>query len=322
MRKHIGVIVLAVTIVLILLLYMIAFSVRWQEKGLVINLGGQISREVDEAGLHWKWPFYQKVVQFDGRIRTLQQKPMTIGAEGKQTIIASVYVNWRIADARKFFESFSKEGTRSKDVIAYAEKILQGWIKADATSVFGDYNLAKLVTLDPTQFKLVELERGSATKEGMLQKLRAQASVEGGYGIEILDLGIRKLGIPDNITKDVFQRMKAEREAEVSRLVSEGDRDAEILIADAQSKAAIMETTAQAKAKDIRGKGDAQAAEFYKKFLDNAALANFLRRLETLRKTLSDRTTLILDSKSPPYNMITRGADLQNYGADGTEEKK
>lgn len=310
MRKHIGVVVLGATIFVVLLLYMIAFSVRWQEKALVINLGGQISREVDEPGLHWKWPFYQKVVQFDGRIRTLQQQPTEIGAAGKQAIIASVYVNWKIVDARKFFESFSKEGTDSKSVVSYAEEVMDGWIKAEATNVFGEYGLSKLVTLDADQFKLEELERGSATKPGMLQKLCERASSEGGYGIEILDLGIRKLGIPDNVTKDVFARMVAERNKEVRGLKAEGKRDADSLISEAESKARIMVTKAEAKAKEIEGMGDAEAAKHYKKFLDHAALANFLRRLETLKTTLSDRTTLILDSKSPPYELIMKGMNL------------
>lgn len=328
MRKHIVVIVLASVIVVILLLFGIGFSVRSEAKALVINPGGQISREVNESGLHWKWPGFQRVVQFDGRIRTLQQQPMTIGAEGKQTIIASFYVNWRITDARTFFERFSKEGTDAKSVIAYAEKMMQGWIKADATSVFGDYSLSKLVTLDANQFKLEELERGSATNPGILQKLREKVSPEDkvadkdqkGYGIEILDLGIRKLGIPDNITKDVFTRMKAERDREVNRLVAEGDSYAVSLKGDAKSKATIMKAEAQAKAKDIKGQGDAKAAEQYKKFLDHAALANFLRRLETLRTTLSDRTTIILDSKSPPYQLLTTGTELLIDKEAGSEE--
>lgn len=307
MRKHIGVIVLGMTIFVVLLLYMTAFSVRWQEKALVINMGGQISREVDDPGLHWKWPFYQSVVKFDGRIRTLQQQPTMFGAEGKQTLIASAYINWQIVDARKFFESFSEEGTDSESIILYAEKTMDGWIQAEASNLLGDYDLSKLVTLNADQFKLEELERGSDTKPGMLQNLRTKASAEGGYGITILDLGIRKLGIPNNITKDVFNRMIAEREKEVLKLEEEGKRDAQYLISEAERKAKDLITTAKAREKDIKGQGDAKAAEEYKKFLDHALVANFLRRLETLKKTLSDRTTIILDSQSPPYELITKG---------------
>ncbi len=103
MRKHIVVIALGVTIVTILLLYMMTFTVRWQEKLLVLTFD-KISREVDEAGLHWKVPMFQKAVKFDTRIRTLQQQSTEIETRDKQTIIVSVYVNWRISEARPFFE--------------------------------------------------------------------------------------------------------------------------------------------------------------------------------------------------------------------------
>ena len=309
MRKHIVVIALGVTIVTILLLYMMTFTVRWQEKLLVLTFD-KISREVDEAGLHWKVPMFQKAVKFDTRIRTLQQQSTEIETRDKQTIIVSVYVNWRISEARPFFERCSEEGTDSASVIAYAEDLMQGWIN-DAANAFAEYDLSELITVDASRFQLASLETNpSSAAGGLLERIQLKASAEGGYGIEILDLGIRKLGIPDNVTTSVNMRMQSDRQKEVRRLLSEGKGEAASIEGDAKSKATILLAEAQAKAKDIKGRGDAEAAKHYKKFLENAKLANFLRRLETLRTTLSDRTTLILDSKSPPYQLLTTGADL------------
>ncbi|MBN1845480.1 MAG: protease modulator HflC [Sedimentisphaerales bacterium] len=310
MKKHVGVIGLGLSIVTILLLYMITFTVRWQEKVLVLTFD-KISREVDQAGLHWKWPVFQKAVHFDTRIRTLQQQPTEMETRDKQTIIVSVYLNWRISAPRTFYERFRQEGSDPQTVIAKAEETMQGWI-ADASNVIAEYSLGELVSLDESRFKLVHLETGAPGQAGgMLQRIRDKAAYGGGYGIEILDLGIRKLGVPDDVTKSVFERMREERQAVVRTLLAEGKSQAASIRGDAERDATVLMAQAQAQAKEVMGQGDAEAADYYKAFLKHPKLANFLRRLETLRQTLSQRTTIVLDRQSPPYYLLSRGPQLE-----------
>ena len=128
--------------------------------------------------------------------------------------------------------------------------------------------------------------------------------------MEIVDLGIRQLGVPGPVTESVFNRMKEEREAVVRTLQADGQSQADSIIGQAKGQATRIKAEAEAKARAIEGQGDAEAAQYYAAFLENPALANFLRRLETLRKTLSERTTLVLDSETPPYNLLTVGPDL------------
>jgi len=305
-KKHIGSIVIALLIVGILLLYMVTFTVRWQEKALVLTFG-KISRQETKAGLKWKWPYpIQSVVKFDGRIRTLDQQTAQTQTRDKTNVVSTVYINWKIVEPKLFYERFRKGGTSGDDVVYEAEKTLRGWL-AGSANIITEYNLGELVTEDAEKFKLPELEKGKPGQPGgMLAYLVDKVGADGGSGIKIVDLGIKRLGVPDFVSGKVFERMKADREAVVVTLLSEGASEAESIKGKADGQAKEIEAEAKAEAKNIMGKGDAEAAQYYAVFLDNPQLANYLRKLETLRKTLNKRTTVILDSESAPYNLLQK----------------
>jgi len=317
-KKHIGVILVGCGLIAVLVLYMVSFTVRWQEKALVLTFG-KITRQVEKPGFQWIWP-WQSVVKFDCRLRTLEQQFNQTQTRDKQNLIVSVYVNWRISDPQRFYERFRVGDTTSaEDIILHAEKIMRSSWLAPTSNMFAEYNFSELITLDPAKFKLKALEKGiegDTNSNSMLARVRKEAQPEeedkdgkSGYGVEIVDLGIRRLGVPDRVTESVFNRMRADREAEVGKLMSEGSSVATIKIGAAKSQADIRMAEAQAEEKRIKGEGDAEAAGYYASFLNNPELANFLRRLETLRKTLSKRTTIVLDSKSPPYELLLTGPE-------------
>lgn len=318
MKRYVSYITVAAVLVAILALYMVTFTVRWKEKALVLSFG-KIVKPVNEAGLHWKWP-WQTAVKFDGRIRTLQRQDTQTATRDAQNIIVTAYVNWRIKDAEVFYTRFRKSGiTESEDIIAAAEKIMRdSWI-ADALNVFTEYNFSELVTLDADRFKLQTLERGAEQQVGgMLVRLREEARAGEGYGVEIIDVGIRRLGVPESTTEKVFERMKEDRNKEITALVSDGQRQAKTIIGAAEAEATIIEAKAETEAKNIKGQGDAAAAAHYSVFLTHPELANFLRRLETLRTTLGERTTIVINSDSPPYDLLNKGPNIgkSNSGQD------
>ncbi len=300
MKKHFGIVLIASIIVSILLLYLVTYTVNYQETALLLKFG-EIEKAVVEPGLQFKWPNpINKVVKFDTRVRTLAMANYQTQTRDKQNVIVSVYVNWRIADAKAFYSKYRSGNT---DIIYNAEEKLQEIWKDRTYNLFAEYNFGELITLDKEKFKLFDLERGS---DSMLSRVRA-AMQEDNYGVEIVDVGISRLGVPDNVTESVFERMSADRQAVVTELMSQGDKYAKTMTGDAESKATIIKATAEAEAKSIRGEGDALAAESYSTFLKNPELANFLRRLETLRNTLNSRTTIILDKSTPPYQLMIDG---------------
>ena len=313
MKKHIGVIIIGIAIVVILVLYAVSFTVRWQEKALVLTFG-KISRVEVEPGLKWKWP-WQKVVAFDGRISTYQQKGTQTQTSDQQNIIVGLYLNWRIAQPDAFYQRFRSAGVRAgPDVVANAEKTIDTWI-SQAANVFARYDLDELVTVNAEKFKLADIEKG------MQAQIAAQAGSEGGYGVEVIDLGISRLGVPDSVSKSVFDRMVADREAEVARLESDGKRRAESITSKAEAEAMKIVAEAQAMAREIEGQGDAMAAESYPEFLADADLANFLRKLATLRKTLSKRTTVVIDADTAPYGLLKEGPEILQGGTSAGQAK-
>ena len=318
MRRHVTAIVAGLLIAAVLLLYRVTYTVRWQEQALVVTFG-QISRQVEAPGLHGRWP-WQDVVTFDGRIKVLQQQLTQTQTSDQTNLVVSAYVNWRVADARTFYARFRK-GSRSSsvEVVTEAEKTLRGWI-ADAGNIFAEYPLEALVTLEAGQSKLAELEKGADGQGGMLRRLREKAAASGGYGVQILDVGIWRLGVPDDVTAKIFERIRQDRQAVATALEAEGTSAAESLKGEARSQATIIKAEAEAKAKAIMGEGDAAAAAYYQRFLEHPELAQFLRRLETLRKTLSERTTIVLDSQTAPYGLLTQGPRLGESGASGGQE--
>jgi membrane protease subunit HflC len=308
-KKYISYIAVAVVLFTILVLYMVTFTVQWKEKALVMTYG-EIKGEAADPGLHWKWP-WQEVEKFDGRIRTLQYKPEQMITRDEQSIIITVYVNWRINDARSFYKSFLVGGASgSEEVIFEAEERLRGWVSS-AKNIFAEYNLGQMITLDTVSFQLDTLERGQdGQQDSLLKRLRESVATGGNYGIEIIDVGLRQFGVPDEVTPQVFERIKKGREAIVASSVSEGNSLAKSIMGEAESEATKIVAGAQARAKSIKGEGDAEAAEYYAEFLAHPELANFLRRLETLRITLSERATIVIDSDSPPYNLLKKGPQI------------
>ncbi len=117
-------------------------------------------------------------------------------------------------------------------------------------------------------------------------------------------LGIKKLGLPETVTQSVFERMTSERQVLVSKSQFEGEAEAQKIRSEADRKAAEMLSEAESKATQIRATGEAQAAESLKVFQQNPELANFIFRLNALEGTLKDRSTLILDQQTAPFDLL------------------
>ncbi len=314
MKKHVVIIVIALALVVVLGLYAVTFTVRWQEQALVLHFGRidrLINAEGNEAGLHWRLPYpVETAVRFDTRIRTLIRPATETRTRDQQNIIVTLYMNWRISDARQFYSAFHKAGYQEADVVMEAEKTLLNFM-GEAGNVFTEYEFNQLVTLDPDRFKLADLEQDAPG--GMLRKIKdlVASKKEGeGFGVEIINVGIKKLGVPDSVTEKVFARMASERQKEITKLLQEGESQKNTIISEAQSQATMIKATATAEARDIRGQGDAEAAQFYADLLKQPQLAGFLRKLETLKATLNDRTTIVIDSRTAPFKMLLDGPDF------------
>src|SRR5207245_2485795 len=156
------------------------------------------------------------------------------------------------------------------------------------TDVTGKHRLSDFVSASAQGAKFTAIEGE------MLAALQSQVRTNN-YGLEIEFLGIKRLGLPESVTSDVFEQMKKEREVLFSRLQAEGEAEAAIIRSDADRKASEMLSDAEGQATRIRGKGDAEAANSLAEFNKNPELANFIFDLNALQDSLKERSILIVD---------------------------
>src|SRR5262249_54905131 len=156
--------------------------------------------------------------------------------------------------------------------------------------------LVDFLSPDAEGNKFVDIEKE------FLTVVQSQVSLNN-YGLKIDFLGIKRLGLPQNVTASVFERMQAERKRLADKSQYEGEAEAQTIRAEAERKAAVVRADASAQATAIRGKGEAEAAKSLTVFQQNPELANFIFRLNALENALKEKSTLILDQHTPPFDL-------------------
>lgn len=279
---------LGFVIFVLLVLYLVAFQVRVGEMAIITTFG-KPGRIITEAGLYWKAPTpIQKVDRFDGRIHVLESKmEETYTQDGKNIILVSSTF-WRIKDPLQFFRSAGDKDTAEKKLVSIVRNYENG--------VIGTYDLSNLINVDKNLLKLDEIQ-------GKIKNLCSKET-EDIYGIEIVEVVLKRLQFPQEVTRDVFERMKKERERIEKKYLAEGEGIASDIKARADAGKEKILAEAKAKAKKIKGEGDAEAAQYYNVFSENEELAIFLRKLESLENTLAKNATIILDYRTPPYDLL------------------
>lgn len=282
----IGVILLAVFLVLLFV-----FQVRQSEVAIVTTFG-KPTGESKMPGPHFRlpWPI-QKIYKFDQRVQTFEDKFTEDLTADSINLLTQVYVGWRITDPQAYFPRFG--GGSAADA---EKKVLEGMIRSAKTAVIGKHPLGDFVSASGgAKLGLIEDE--------ILNTLQSQLEANN-YGIAVDFLGIKKMGLPENVTQSVFDRMKREREVLSSSYESEGTAEAEKIRSKAESEAAKMLANAEREARSIRAQGEAYAAQVLPTFQQNPELANFLLRLDALETSLKERSTLIFDASTPPFDLF------------------
>ncbi len=264
------------------------FQVRETESALVTTFG-KPTRQITEPGLYLKWPPPIEWKQrFDSRLRILEAQLGETTTKGAVPIIVNTFIVWRIAEPLAFFNAV---GT-----VAEAQTKLLSQISDTQNKVIGRHFFSELVNSDAEKIKFEQIE------DEMLSEL--QAAVKDVYGIEIKAVGIKQLKVSEDVSKDVFERMKKERERRTEATFAEGTAAAKKIKTDADSMQTELLAAAEARAKAIRAQGDAEAATYYKLLEEDPQLAMFLRDIEALKKILEKRSTLVIGADSEPFRLL------------------
>jgi membrane protease subunit HflC len=258
----------------------------------VTTFGRPSGGAITEPGLKFKLPYpIQKVYRFDKRTQNFEDDFEETLTQDNYNLLAMVYVGWTVGDVQSFFRSFPAATPQA------AEPALKGLIRSAKNSVIGKHPFADFISTDAKQLKFVEVE------QQMLDQIKAEAKQK--YGIDVKFLGIKKLGLPESVTQKVFDRMTAERQREVERLKAQGEAEATRIKSAADRDRDKILAEAESKAMAIRGEADAEAAKSFEVFRDHPELATFLLQLNSLEASLKNRSTLIVDERTPPFNLLT-----------------
>jgi len=296
MKRNTLTLAIGILLLVIVFLLLFVFQVRKSEV-VVITTFGKPTRECTEPGAYLKLPWgIQMVHRFDQRVQNFEDRLTEGLTKDSFNLLTSVYVGWRITEPTNFFPKFA--GTASP--IPEAEKVLDRLLGNAKSAVVGKHPLSDFVsaTDNGTNFVAIENE--------ILAAMRTQVRANN-YGLDIEFLGIKKLQLPESVTQSVFERMTSERKVLADKSQYEGEGEAQKIRSEADRKASELLYVAEGQATQIRGKGEAQAAKSLEVFQQNPELANFIFRLTALEGSVKDRSILVFDQNTPPFDLF-RGA--------------
>ena len=287
---HWPTILLGIVVAAIFLTAIFSFQLKSTQYA-VISTFGKV-QSISKPGLHFRIPYpIQKIFYFDKRQRcfegTVGRMEETYTAD-KQNIIVGVYVKYKIADPEKLYNS--------ERTIEEAEKKLNSLLRSDKDQIIGKYKFSQFINTNPKEMKIRQIEED-------IKNLLVRPAMNQ-YGLKIMDVGIKSLGIPTKVTKDVINRMKSERKAAAEIFLGEGKKVAKNIKTEANRKKRNIISIATAKAKMIRAEGDAEAAAYYAVFKKKPELAVFLKKLDALKAVVRSRTVLVLDTDTAPFDLL------------------
>jgi membrane protease subunit HflC len=296
MKRNPLTLIIALLLILIFGFLLFSFQVRTTDVAVVTTFGSP-TRPITEPGLYVKapWPI-QKVWTFDRRVQNFEDR-LTEGLTSDSfNLLTSVYVGWRVSDPTAFFPRFAG----SANPISAAETLLDQWLGNAKTAVVGKHPLSDFVSTSDNGAAFVAIEK--EILEGIQSQIRTN-----NLGLQVEFLGIKRLQLPESVSQSVFDRMTSERKVLADRFQYEGEAEAQRIRSDAERKAAELLANAESQATRIKGIGEAEAAKSLAVFQRNPDLASFIFRLNALESSLKERSVLIFDQQTPPFDLF-RGA--------------
>ena len=293
MKRNPLTLTIGILLILIVALLLFVFQVR-QSEVVVVTTFGKPTRDLPNPGAYLKWPWpIQSVHRFDQRVQNFEDKFSEGLTQDSFNLLSSVYVGWKITSAKDSFPKFAG----SSEPIREAEKVLERLLSNAKAAVIGKHPLSDFLSPAEGGNKFSEIE------SEILQSVQTQVRANN-YGLDIEFLGFKKLGLPETVTQSVFERMTSERQVLISKSQYEGEAEAQKIRSEADRKASEVLAAAEGQATQIIGKGEAEAAKSLEVFKQNPELANFIFRLNALEGSLKDRSVLIFDQHTPPFDLF------------------
>lgn len=277
----------AVLIVIGLVLASGLFVVTERERAVLLQFG-KVVRADYEPGLHFRWPMIQSVRKFERRIVTLDREPQRYLTSEKKAVMVDFFVKWKLKDVARFYTSTGGDET-------LAESRLESTVRNALGKEISTRAVRDVVS-----------DQRSSVMDAMRTQLNAAVDE---LGMEIVDVRIMRIDLPEEVSQPVFDRMSAERKSVANRLRSEGTEAALGIRARADQTQRVTIAEAERDANRIRGEGDAEAAKIYASAYEkDPEFYAFYRSLEAYRSTFANGdSVLVLDPKSEFFQYFGEG---------------
>jgi modulator of FtsH protease HflC len=267
-----GIVALFALLVVLIVGYSSMFTVDMKEQVLVVRLGEPV-HIVTNPGLHFKAPFIDTVIDIDKRILDLENPSQEVIASDQKRLVVDAFARYRIKDALRFYQSVGS--------IAAANLQLTTLLNASLRRVLGEVTFIQVVRDE--REKLMGLIRDQLDKEA------------GGYGIQVVDVRIRRADLPEQNSQAVYQRMQTERQREAAEFRAQGGQKALEIRSNADREATVIIAEANSKGEQIRGEGDGERNRlFAEAYGQDPAFFAFYRSMTAYENALKSNDTRFL----------------------------
>lgn len=294
-----------------LLISSMAFTVDEAEQAFIVQFGQVQGDAITEPGLHWKLPFIQDVRRFDKRLLAWDGDVEQIPTVGREFVLVDTTARWRIVDPRLFLESVQDERgaqTRLDDILDSAVRDRISSAKLEEIVRSSDWQIdpgkveEEMANRDDVDLAL-KPEKG---REELEREIQAVASKQmPSYGIELVDVRIKRVNYIDSVRQQVENRMISERQSIAEKFRAEGRGRSEEILGEMQKELQRIRSEAQRQAEEIRGQADAEVTRIYGlAYGKDAEFYAFLKTLEAYSESVGANTTLMLDADSEFYRYL------------------
>lgn len=265
------------------------FRVTEVERAVLLRFGELVQEDI-QPGLHFKIPFVDAVRKFDGRVLTVDSPPERYFTSEQKVLIVDSYAKFRVEDVGQYYRTTGGDEAVARQRLA--ARINDGLRNEFSTR---------------TQQEVVSGERDQLMNRLTNQLNESMSEV---LGVHVLDVRVRTINLPEDISEAVFNRMRAEREKEARETRSEGQEEAEKIRADADRQRVLIAAEAFRQSEIIRGEGDAQAAAIYAQaYNQNREFYSFMRSLQAYRNTFANSGDLMLISPDSEFFRYLKDAE-------------
>jgi membrane protease subunit HflC len=292
-RLPIPTLIVAITLIVILVVYSIVYQVRFSEAVVKVRFGNP-QAVIKEPGLKLKWPApVERVRHYDIRLRVLDTPETEIKTSDGQNVIVGCFAIWRIEDPLEFYKRVSTEQE--------AEKGLRDRVNNSRAKVIGQHNWSEFVNLDS---ELVDASYARIEQEMLTD---AAPGIQKDYGVALERVGVYRISLPEEATAKVQESMRKERERMAAQFREEGESKKQAIVARADSQSKQILAFAESKAAEIEAAGVKASRRIFEQIeQQDATFFLWLRWMEALEALFKQRTTVFLDSNHEIFQYFSR----------------